>query len=502
MPESDTIISDIVMAYARKEPPIVNASSDIDNSLATMGIGVLHIRSVYDFDYSFASYNVTLPAEIDVIDENDLVYGAEYDVDTIINRLSEIANPKNTTADQRPARFIRITKGAYIPPRDVIDLAPTAFGDSTQNGMREIIGYAPVEPDGSVKIKVPADVPLTLSILDKDGRRISSRHRSWFQVRPGETLECIGCHVHDDNNQASNKPHGRITKEYSRNQGAPSTPFVFRNSQSSLWAEYQETMAESRARHDENTMQPSTDLIYDDVWTDDVAANRSADPSFSIDYSGIATVPTNAACADPYNNTLNSFTYCRIIINYEEHIQPIWDKARGAGGVDRCTSCHTATAQAHINAAQLELTSNASDLEPDHMTSYQELFNDDIEQNADGSEKTVQVFQDILINGQTVDNLPLPNGDGIPDQELVTIPDPNALVFTPSMSTGGAIASRKFMELMTNEDLDNDMNNQPTDTKNHKQMLTAYELKLITEWLDIGAQYFNNPKDINVPLNP
>lgn len=503
-PESDTIFSNIVMAYSRKVPPIVNSSSDLDSSLATNGIGILHIRSVYDFDYSFASYNVALPAEKDVIDINDAVYGPEFDADTIINRLSEIANPKNTLADERPARFIRITKGAYIPPLNIVDLANTAFGDSTQQGMREIIGYAPIEPDGSVKIKVPADVPLTLSILDKDGRRISNRHQSWFQVRPGETLECIGCHVHNTQDQASNKPHGRISQPYTLNQGAPSTPFVFRNSQNTLWAEYKETMADARTRKDESVMQPSIDLIYADVWTNDVAANRSADASFSIDYSGTPVSPETAACADPYNNTLNSFTYCRIVINYEEHIQPIWEKTRGVAGVDTCTSCHTATAQAHIDAAQLELTKNTIPIQnpaPDNYISYQELFNNDLEQNADGTEKTVMVLQDILINGQTVDNLPLPNGDGIPDQALITIPDPNALVFAPSMSTNGALASRVFMELMTGTDLDNDMGNQPTDTRNHNLMLTPSELKLISEWLDIGAQYYNNPRHANVPLN-
>lgn len=500
-PVSDTIISDIVMAYTRKVPPITNSSSDIDGSLATNGIGVLHIRSVYDFDYSFAAYNVILPAEKDLFDINEPVYGSEYDADTVINRLSEIANPKNTLADERPARFIRITKGAYIPQLDIVDLADTAFGDSTQQGMREIIGYAPIEPDGSVKIKVPADVPLTLSILDKDGRRISSRHQSWFQVRPGETLECIGCHVHNTQDQASNKPHGRISKPYTLNQGAPSTPFVFRNSQNTLWAEYKETMADARTRNDENVMQPSIDLIYDDVWTNDVAANRSADASFSIDYSGTPVSPATTACTDPYNNTLNSFTYCRIVINYVEHIQPIWDKTRGAGGVDTCTSCHTATAQAHINAAQLELTDNTSNLEADHITSYQELFSNDNEQNGDGTEKMVIVTRDIIINGQTVDNLPAPNGDGIPDQETVTIPDPDVTELSPPMSSAGARSSRVFMELMTGTNLDNDMGNQPSDSKNHNLMLNTSELKLISEWLDIGAQYYNNPRDNNVPLN-
>ena len=44
-----------------------------------------------------------------------------------------------------------------IPDKhDASNLSGAAFGAS--NFMREILGYAPVEPDGSVKIEVPANV--------------------------------------------------------------------------------------------------------------------------------------------------------------------------------------------------------------------------------------------------------------------------------------------------------------------------------------------------------
>ena len=35
----------------------------------------------------------------------------------------------------------------------------------------------------------------------------------------------------------------------------------------------------------------------------------------------------------------------------------------------------------------------------------------------------------------------------------------------------------------------------------HAGYLTPAELRLISEWVDIGAQYFNNPFDPAVPLN-
>ena len=34
-----------------------------------------------------------------------------------------------------------------------------------------------------------------------------------------------------------------------------------------------------------------------------------------------------------------------------------------------------------------------------------------------------------------------------------------------------------------------------SNTVNHNDMLSASELRLISEWLDIGAQYYNNPFD-------
>jgi hypothetical protein len=40
-----------------------------------------------------------------------------------------------------------------------------------------------------------------------------------------------------------------------------------------------------------------------------------------------------------------------------------------------------------------------------------------------------------------------------------------------------------------------------TQTVDHWGMLTPGELRLISEWADIGAQYFNNQFDPGVPLN-
>ena len=72
------------------------------------------------------------------------------------------------------------------------DIDNAAFG--AVNFMREILGYVPIEPDGSVSVRVPANVAFVISILDKDGRRLFPAHRNWLQLRAGETRRCNGCH--------------------------------------------------------------------------------------------------------------------------------------------------------------------------------------------------------------------------------------------------------------------------------------------------------------------
>ena len=494
-PESDTVFSEIVMAYARKTPPIIfdkvpGVSDGFDDVYALQGIGVLHIRSVYDFDNTFSAYGATLP--VTDTDANPIT----------IDTPAEIANPKNTTADQRPARFVRIVKAVSLPE----GVANTAFGRSTQQGMREIVAYAPVEPDGSVKIKIPANVPLTVSVLDKDGRRISNRHQYWFQVKPGETLECIGCHVHDTTNQANNKPHGRPDYASTFNQAATSGKYV--NSVDTLKAIIGETMAETRARINDcapnpspcDVMKPSTNLIYDDVWTDDVAANRSADMSFTVDYtdtpvSPISTTapvtPAATACnSTDYDDSLSSFTFCRVVINYAQHIHPIWNKDRGA---DTCITCHTTSGNTKVAAGQLELTDGLSADQMAHLHSYRELlFPDDEQEELTPGVLTIKEVQDTDNNGNL---LFLTDADGV--QVLDSNGDPIPIMVTvnvsPSMSTNGARASY-FMEKMANTELNaaRSLSDSPQ-TKDHTGLLTASELKLIAEWLDIGAQYLNNP---------
>jgi hypothetical protein len=89
----------------------------------------------------------------------------------------------------------------------------------------------------------------------------------------------------------------------------------------------------------------------------------------------------------------------------------------------------------------------------------------------------------------------------IPDGMGGTIPDPAAAI-APIMTSAGARSSF-FIEKMTGTELDAAGRSPilPVGSVNHTTMLTGAELKLISEWLDLGAQNFNDPFDPAAPQN-
>lgn len=457
-PEEGIIIHDVVATYERLSYAIPN-TNQLNSNFETEGVGVLNIRSVYDTD----------------------------GIDTSGAGISVLADPAQTLAADRPARFLRIVKAVPLPDRDTLEIPGTAFGRSRNQLMREIIGYAPVEPDGSVMVKVPANVPLAISVLDENGRRISARHQNWLQVIPGETKTCYGCHDH-----RSNIPHGNSEGPASVYSGASQTGIRFPNTDSSLRPQVNETMAETIARISCNSdcayLTPSVDINFEDYWTDtDV---RAADASFDYLYADLTTaIPTNGDCVT------NWTPLCRIIINYETHIQPIWETTRSILNTttmmneDRtCTICHNSqdnASDAMVPDGQLDLTGGASSDEPDHLTSYRELFFNDNEQ-----EVVDNALQDVQIQATDNDGNPrfeqdedgnlILGLDGNPIPVLVTVRAPG-----PSMSVNGANNSYFLEKFDTGG--------------SHENWLTNAEKRLISEWLDIGGQYYNNPFDIPPP---
>ena len=451
MPTEGVMITDVVAARPRPRPQVILdkiPGLDLDADLVSEGVGVLSIRSVYDFDGT----------------------------DTAQPGIAAVADPANPAYAQRPARFIRLEKPVSIPDDDVLELEGTAFGVTPY--MREILGYAPIQPDGSVKIKVPANVAFQISVLDRNGRRISPIHRSWLQVRPGEVLECNGCHT--PATAQNPRSHGRKDLFAPAWAGATATGVAFPNTNPEFSPDAGETMAETRARISCAAattteprcaaMNPSVNLVYTDVWTNPPAST----PEISYLYSdpSIPRAPTSPACVQTWSSL------CRIVINYEDHIQPLWDRDRtvdqdgdGVPDVDpmgvqingRCTVCHSvqdAAGMAQVPAGQLDLRGVASAEQPAHFVSYRELLLPD--------------------NAQEL------NGGALQDVCARTDPETQVCVefvqVGPYVTAGSANAPRSQAFL-----------NRFAPGGAHAGYLTPHELRLLSEWLDIGAQYFNDP---------
>jgi Tol biopolymer transport system component len=418
-------------------PTTVAAQNEV-----TAGVGILDINSVYDVD----------------------------GMDTATPNISAQSDPGGAAYYNRPVRFIRIEKAVEKPGRTVRDIDDGAF-EPAGNGMREILGYAPVQPDGSVRIEVPAQVPFTIDLLDANARRIEAQHTSWLQLLPGETKTCNGCH--DAANGTSHGRPGLTTPAYT---GATTTglPF-FSVSNPDLTAVKNETMAQTLARITcaSGGLAPScsqvlsTDVIYTNIWTSGVVLPAGdVDADFSYTYAAVSgqPAPTNANCV-PWT------AQCRVTIHYaatlpgvatmQIYLQSLWNLPRTATvkGVANtnvtCTLCHGPVSAANatqVPADQLDLTGSTDGAV---VTSYSQLL--------------------FPRAGQTINM-------GV--TQTISLPAP--------MSAGSAMNSTSMFLAIFDPNYQDSNAGQPGEV-DHRGLLTPAELRLISEWLDIGAQYYNDP---------
>jgi hypothetical protein len=456
VPEEGQFYTDVVAMQPRAFPADAQQAEEFDQDLANNNLGRVHIKSVYDF----AGTDITAQG------------------------IAIMADPTQTPIGDRPARFLRIVKAVSIPNEEVRDFDNSAFGRSRDQLMREIIGYVPIEPDGSVYFEAPANVPLAFSILDVNGRRVGERHQNWLQLAAGEVRTCNGCHSQD-----SEAPHGRADAEAdSINLGSANTGSPFPNTNPILFADLGDTMAQTLGRINGINI-PSQDINFEDIWTDPVIQTPAI--SFAYRYGDLQSpLPITAACA------LNWTSLCRIQINFPEHIQPIFSLDRQVFDADglllledqSCLSCHTPEGEdglAQISAAQLDLRATPSTDNPDFLSSYRELmFGDNEQELVEGAllDRLVIVTDQ---NGNTVFEVD-EAGELILNAEGNAIPVTQTVGVANTMSVNGARSSNRFFI--------------PFNTGgSHEGWLTPAELKLLSEWLDIGGQYYNNP--FVAPLN-
>lgn len=433
-PVEGVMVTDIVATQPRPLPNIIVdkvPGVDLDQNLVNAGVGVIDIRSVYDID----------------------------GVDTAVPNIAALADPGQTPPGTQPARFIRLVGAVSIPDKNVLKLTDADFGAS--NFMRQIFGYAPIEPDGSVRIEVPANVAFYVSLLDANARSYRPDQGVWLQLIPGEVVACNGCHT-----PAGAQPtqpgfsHGRFGTFASAWAGAAAAGVAFPNTIASgplafIPQQAGQTMAEARMAEscaNDNPpclqMVPSVNVLYTDVWT---APPLTPGTPITYAYAGstytVPAPPTTALCQTSWSSN------CRIVINYPTIIQPIWDAVRPDPVTptqsDTCSQagCHNpvnAAGTAQTPAGNLDLTSSASNVPP-QFTSYQQLL----------------FPHNVVMMGA--------NG-------------PVTTTYGPYLNAGsanGGLSAQFFSQFAAGGQ--------------HPGWLNPAELRLLSEWLDIGAQYFNDP---------
>ena len=435
-----------VAIQARTEPNATDPTA-VDATLAAQNLGLLEVRSVYDTDGLGRMGDPVLTAA-DLPTGCTTAIAKTTPTDTSDTRsqvadLVKMKDPANAAYTCAPARFIRAVR-AIAPPQGMTGMR-SAIGE-TEFEMQQILGYAPIEPDGSFKLQVPADTPIGLAVIDAQGRAFQT-HTNWIQVRPGERRTCDGCH--------SPRRGGAL------NSGAVvnSMPAALKATLASAHLSG-ETMAGTRTRLDPDALKLVADMMYSDIWADTTQPGVTARPSITLKYTGNASATDDLATAVPANG----------IVNYPDHIAPLWVRARGTSGANTCTNCHS-------DPDKLDLRSVVGG--SGRMTSYDELMLGD----------------------------PLLDGNGAPvtriEEGVLVIARGPALVDTAA-SEGEALGlarKSRLAEILFGQNLMSDSAartahpSPPASAPDHGQLLNAAEKRLVAEWMDLGGKYYNDPFD-------
>jgi len=391
--EPGRILTDPIAMFPRSVPNVIG-DKPADADLAAAGMGVLNVKSVYDTD------------DLDIMGDRVLVPGENIPT---VGQVPDIASLKLARGANRPARFVRVTRAVPTPAGVTTDNV-----GSNEMEMQELVGYSVIDPDGSIRITVPADTPLGLTVVDANGRALQT-HTNWLQVRPGETRTCNGCHSPRRGTALNNTP---IAGNHA-------------NTKFAGLEESGESMAETRTRLDPASQALRADMEFTDLWTLDA---NTPDLPFSITYANLATTaPANG------------------VVNYPDHIQPIWD-------IHNCVACHDGT------TLPLDLSSLTS--ATGRLNSYEQLTRGEPLLDEQGNPVTFQQGGAVLLERQPA------------LVEMGSSPQ--------SSRTSHLIEKLYETELRAEREL------APT-TVNHNGILNDSELRLVQEWIDLGAQYFNSP---------
>jgi hypothetical protein len=442
-PPAGFMYVDPVAIQARTEPA-TSSPAALDSTLASQHLGTLDVRSVYDTDglgrmgaqmlvaADQTGTCTTLIPQTTPVDVND-TRASVADID-------RMKDPADVAYNCAPARFIRAVR-AVAPPTDMMKMR-SSLGE-TDFEAQQVLGYAPIEPDGSFKLNVPADTPIALAVVDSQGRALQT-HTNWIQVRPGERRTCDGCH--------------------SPRRGAPINSGAIVNTVPTGWLasmasahQSGETMADTHVRLDPTAATLKADMVSTDIWADTTQASVTARPAVTLRFTGNPLASDDLVTPVPVSG----------VINYPQHIQPLWTRDRGA---NTCTSCHNISDHTDLSATI-------------------------------GGDGRVVSYDRLMIGDPQLDSSGRPEisfDDGVP---MLVLQD--ALVNTAA-SEGEAVGlarKSRLIEILSGQSLMSDdaakasHPNPPSTAPDHSKMLNRAELRLLAEWIDTGGKYYNDPFD-------
>lgn len=102
-------------------------------------------------------------------------------------------------------RLVRLIEGVPVVGRHETHTGNEPVWKNHGGTMARVLGMAPLAPDGSFFVELPADRLVHLQVLDSD-RRVVGNQLTWIYARPGETKSCVGCHEEPHTTAASSGP--------------------------------------------------------------------------------------------------------------------------------------------------------------------------------------------------------------------------------------------------------------------------------------------------------
>ncbi len=278
-------------------------------------MALIEVRSVYDTDGLNRMGEQMLVASDKAGCDKGIatkVPSEALDTRTFVADLARMKNPADAAYHCAPARFVRAMR-AVAPPSSSMGVRD-AIGE-TDFEPQQILGYAPVEPDGSFKLQVPADVPLALQVVDAEGRGLQT-HTNWIQVRPGERRTCDGCHS------------PRRGAALNTGAVADATPCGAARVDDRRTPERRDDGVDTHAARPDAAALVEPTWRSPTSWADTSKQGVTARASITLRYTGNTNPADDLGTTAPVNG----------VINYPDHIQPLWTRDRGA---NTCINCHT-----------------------------------------------------------------------------------------------------------------------------------------------------------------